>query len=155
MSMPAGGAMPQLDRQLVFNAYGGLDPTTLGTSDWDALAGTATATAGHNQNSDRSGGGTGNDDDNGSLDSILGAFSAEPSSAWFMPFNMEPPEIGGHDFGLGVAGMASSGNGVGMSMGVGGGNTVGGGMDPLSGLFSPSLQTPGGGGGLGLRRGGH
>lgn len=42
-------------------------------------------------------------------------FASEPTSAWFMPFNMEPPEIG-HDtdfFGGNIVyGMDNNGNGA-------------------------------------------
>ncbi|KAF4636441.1 hypothetical protein G7Y89_g1644 [Cudoniella acicularis] len=64
------GMLPQLDRQLVFGAYAGMDPASLGSHSmldsaaWDMQM-------------------------NG-----MSGFVTEPSSAWFMPFNMEPPEIG-------------------------------------------------------------
>lgn len=120
------GMMPQLDRQLVFNAYGGLDPNGLsgpdGMMDWDALV-----------NGVRGGGGaaaaSGRD---GGVDALTPGFSAGPSSAWFMPFNLETTELG------------QELNGAPMS-----------GVDGF-GMFSPGgLGTPTAGAGLGLRRGSH
>lgn len=65
------GILPQLDRQLVFGAYAGaIDHNALATqqmvndSNWDMQM------------------------------ANMAGFVTEPSSAWFMPFNMEPPEIG-------------------------------------------------------------
>jgi len=65
------GMLPQLDRQLVFGAYAGMDPNSLsthsmldGANAWDMQLGGMTG------------------------------FAAEPTSAWFMPFNMEPPDLG-------------------------------------------------------------
>ena len=72
-SLPSQGMLPQLDRQLVFGAYAGMeDPSSL--SSQIIL-------------------------DNGNswgmqLGGMTGGYGVEPSSAWFMPFNMEPPEIG-------------------------------------------------------------
>ncbi|RYP50768.1 hypothetical protein DL768_003766 [Monosporascus sp. mg162] len=125
LSNPAAGMLPQLDRQLVFNAYGGLDPATpLGGSgahepllDWDALGSPA------NGAGDRAGGAHHHHDEG-----LPGGFVAEPSSAWFMPFNMEPPELGQDLNGLS-------------------------GLDPFGAMFSAGgVHTPGAG--LGLRRGG-
>ena len=96
--------MPQLDRQLVFGAYAGMDPSALnsqnmldGGNTWDMQMG-----------------------------GMTGGYGAEPSSAWFMPFNMEPPEIGQDtdifgnlgSTGSGYGGMPINNNGNGM----GGGN---------------------------------
>lgn len=72
MLPPQGqGMLPQLDRQLVFGAYAGMDPNSLsthsmidGANNWDMQMGGMTG------------------------------FTAEPTSAWFMPFNMEPPDLG-------------------------------------------------------------
>lgn len=65
------GLLPQLDRQLVFGAYAGMDPSSLSsqnmldsTNAWDMQMGG------------------------------MSGFVTEPSSAWFMPFNMEPPDLG-------------------------------------------------------------
>ncbi|KAI1268248.1 fungal-specific transcription factor [Xylariaceae sp. FL1019] len=93
------GMLPQLDRQLVFNAYGALDPTTISgpeaLMDWDALAGNTSgnAGAGNARNSSRN--------DASGHDNFPAGYVPEPSSAWFMPFNMEPPELG-HDLGNGT-----------------------------------------------------
>ncbi|GAP89679.1 putative zinc finger transcription factor 1 [Rosellinia necatrix] len=114
------GLLPQLDRQLVFNAYGGLDPTTMNgpeaLMDWDALAGHASSAGG-------GGGGTNgvsvSRDDSGGHDSLPAGFVSEPSSAWFMPFNMEPPELG-QDLGNGMVdtfGMFSPGGPLGLRRG--------------------------------------
>lgn len=125
----AAGMLPQLDRQLVFNAYGGLDPSTISgpeaIMDWDALAGNGNSTGrGHNVNGSNAGS---SDGPSNRHDSLHAGFVNEPSSAWFMPFNMEPPELG-QDLG-----------------GIGG-------VDGF-GMFSPGgVHTPGAG--LGLRRGG-
>jgi hypothetical protein len=97
------GMLPQLDRQLVFGAYAGMDPSALNSQNiidtgntWDMQMG-----------------------------GMTGGFGAEPSSAWFMPFNMEPPEIG-HDAdifsnlggtGSGYGGMSINNNGNGMGGG--------------------------------------
>jgi hypothetical protein len=80
------GMLPQLDRQLVFGAYAGIDPNALGSgmldSTWDlGMSG-------------------------------LTPYVAEPTSAWFMPFNMEPPEIGQDD-------VFNSLGGVGIGYGMG------------------------------------
>jgi hypothetical protein len=60
------GILPQLDRQLVFGAYAGVDPSQEllgGTNSWDNPMGG------------------------------MGGFGTDPSSAWMMPFNMDPPEM--------------------------------------------------------------
>lgn len=60
------GMLPQLDRQLVFGAYAGMDPPTgMIDNTWDMEI------------------------------SGLSGYT-EPTSAWFMPFNVEPPDLG-HD----------------------------------------------------------
>ncbi|KAI1490042.1 zinc finger transcription factor 1 [Biscogniauxia mediterranea] len=123
------GMLPQLDRQLVFNAYGGLDPSTISgpeaLMDWDALAGNGQGT---NGGTNGNGSNTGSGESGGGPDGLPAGFVAEPSTAWFMPFNMEPPELG-QDLGSGI-----------------------GGVDGFN-LFSPGrVHTPGSG--LGLRRGG-
>jgi len=83
------GIMPQLDRQLVFGAYAGMEPShgmLEGSNGWDMQMGG------------------------------MSGYVTEPSSAWFMPFNMEPPEIGQEDIfngggGYGMGGMqVNSGN---------------------------------------------
>jgi hypothetical protein len=89
------GILPQLDRQLVFGAYANMEPShgMLDTSNgWDMQMGG------------------------------VSGYVTEPTSAWFMPFNMEPPEIGQEDTfngsGYGMGGMqvnsaAMGGHGVG------------------------------------------
>lgn len=101
--------LPQLDRQLVFGAYGNLDSavtamenqTTLDGLDWDgpgpgdcdnlgvSSAATGTTATAHSELGL-------------SMDTLNGfGHSNEPSSAWFMPFNMDPPEIGQDLGGIG------------------------------------------------------
>ncbi|KAK8113697.1 hypothetical protein PG999_005766 [Apiospora kogelbergensis] len=120
------GMMPHLDRQLVFGAYGGIDPTTISGQEaminWDALAGTNHHAGGGN-GANVGGGGE------GGPSGLPSGYHSEPSSAWFMPFNMEAPELG-QDV---ATGMAS--------------------MEGFGGMFSPGGMTPGSG--LGLRRNSH
>ncbi|KAI0512661.1 fungal-specific transcription factor [Xylaria bambusicola] len=113
------GLLPQLDRQLVFNAYGGLDPATISgpeaLMDWDALAGHASGAGGGNNMN----GTNGSRDDSGLHDGLPASFVPEPSSAWFMPFNMDPPELG-QDLGNGMGdtfGMFSPGSSLGLRRG--------------------------------------
>ncbi|KAI0194167.1 fungal-specific transcription factor [Astrocystis sublimbata] len=111
--------LPQLDRQLVFNAYGGLDPTAISgpeaLMDWDALAGhNTTSGVGGNAN-----GGSVHRDSPGGHDNLPAGFVSEPTSAWFLPFNMEPPELG-QDMGNGMGdtfGMFSPGGSLGLRRG--------------------------------------
>jgi hypothetical protein len=84
--------MPQLDRQLVFNSYANMDPTSLSSQ---SILDSVNAW----------------DTNNGSMglgDQGVGAsgLGNEVTSAWFMPFNMVPPDINGGnsgatEFGLG------------------------------------------------------
>ncbi|KAI1324863.1 fungal-specific transcription factor [Xylariaceae sp. FL0255] len=94
------GILPHLDRRLVFNAYGStFDPTTItgpeALLDWNVLA-SATGSSGnlggqsHPPRNDTAG------------DGPSASFASESSSAWFMPFNMEPPELS-QDMGNGMA----------------------------------------------------
>ena len=64
------GILPQLDRQLVFGAYAGVDPAMNSQAIMDVNNGWDMQMNG------------------------MTGFVTEPSSAWFMPFNMDPPEIG-------------------------------------------------------------
>lgn len=113
------GLLPQLDRQLVFNAYGGLDPATISgpeaLMDWDALAGhPAGADGAGNTN-----GSSASRNETAVHDGLPPNFSREPTSAWFMPFNMEPPELG-QDLGNGMVdtfGMFSPGASLGLRRG--------------------------------------
>ena len=84
------GALPNLDRQMVFGALGGLEPTTMTASGsvanvnmWEGV-------------------------DMSTLDT--NGFLGESTSAWFMPFNIDPPEIGDVDstYLMGEYGMAGS-----------------------------------------------
>lgn len=130
LSNSGAGILPQLDRQLVFNAYGGLDPTTPlgGGGSHDPLMDWEAALNGGGQNGRSGGGDAGGSGGHHHHDSLPGGFVAEPSSAWFMPFNMEPPELGQDLNGMN-------------------------GLDPFGAMFSPGgVHTPGGT--LGLRRGG-
>ncbi|KAI1191300.1 fungal-specific transcription factor [Nemania serpens] len=111
--------LPQLDRQLVFNAYGGLDPTTISgpeaLMDWDALAGHTPSVGGGGHVN----GAGASRDEPGGHDGLSTTFVPEPSTAWFMPFNMEPPEMG-QDLGNGMAdtfGMFSPGSSLGLRRG--------------------------------------
>jgi hypothetical protein len=102
---PQQGMLPELDRQLVFGAYAGADTTHLNPiQSWD-MSGMGIAD-----------------------------FSTEPTSAWFMPFNMEPPNVVqddpfmiGNPVGYGMGGVVGdqSNGGVG---GAGTGRGAGGGI---------------------------
>lgn len=83
------GILPQLDRQLVFGAYAGMDPNSHSSQNMVESA--------HNWDMQMGG---------------MTGFVTEPTSAWFMPFNMEPPDLGheqdvfntvggGHGYGMG------------------------------------------------------
>ena len=85
------GILPQLDRQLVFGAYAGMDESYAANqnlldaaSHWDIP------------------------NNNG-----INGFGTEPSSAWFMPFNMDPPDLGHEQDFFNTMG----GNGAGYAMG--------------------------------------
>ena len=112
-----GMALPQLDRQLVFGAYGNSVDHGIG-----ALAGWAQD--GGESNRQGGEGRSGSVSNGHSADAALhAAFGNEASSAWFMPFNMEPPELGA-DLGVGSVGnldgfvdMFSGGMGGGMHHG--------------------------------------
>lgn len=99
------GIMPQLDRQLVFGAYAGMDPNSHGMNEHNNMM------------------------NHGSWDMVgmNNSYNADGSSAWFMPFNMEPPELGqdadvfggmGPNVGMGygIAGMPAN-NGMGGTSG--------------------------------------
>jgi len=91
------GILPQLDRQLVFGAYAGMDPSSMNaqslldnSNSWDNTM-------------QMNGGGMG----------AIGGIMNEVSSAWFMPFNMDPPEIGnGQDVDM----FSNLGGGYGMQV---------------------------------------
>ncbi len=139
------GILPQLDRQLVFGAYGGsLDVATAasavngahGSMDgitWDA-PGPGSAAPGQRGGQGPGSATTGAGDPGVSAAAdAMHAFGhpGEPSSAWFMPFNMDPPEIGQD-----LSGMS--------------------GLDQFANIFGTNNIGPGGGGGGmdgGLHRG--
>lgn len=70
--------LPQLDRHLVYGAYGSLDTTA------------ATTPLPINTHSQSAWGDM-------NMTGFAPGFVQEPTSAWFMPFNMEPPEISAED----------------------------------------------------------
>lgn len=135
-AMPlAAHGLPQLDRQLVFGAYGNsVDPGLNSLAGWGAAA-----AAGEHDGRDGHGHGSGRHGHHhahaalaaahAAQDAALHAAFGEPSSAWFMPFNMEPPEIGGADLGVGAGldGFGGMFGGPGMGGGGGGGGGRGGG----------------------------
>jgi hypothetical protein len=114
--------MSQLDRQLVFGgAYGSSVEASLGPL------------AGWTQDNGETSRGGGERAAAQSAEAALHAtFGNEASSAWFMPFNMEPPEIGAE---LGVGGV--------------------GGLDGFAGMFGNGGMTPNGSGLGGMHHGGH
>jgi hypothetical protein len=91
------GILPQLDRQLVFGAYAGMDPSSLNSQ---GMADTANAW-------------------DMQMNGMTG-FATEPSSAWFMPFNMQPPEIGQESDIFNTMGAADAGYGIHNMNGMGG-----------------------------------
>ncbi|KAL2155932.1 hypothetical protein VTH82DRAFT_674 [Thermothelomyces myriococcoides] len=132
--------MSRLDRQLVFGAYGGhshaVDHPSLagsGLAGWadgnnPAAAAAALAAAegrdGHPHGAahGRHPGHPGHGGHQHPADAALHAAFGEPSSAWFMPFNMEPPELGPEGLGGigggldGFATMFGGGGGAGAGM---------------------------------------
>ncbi|KAJ1337667.1 proline utilization trans-activator [Microdochium nivale] len=122
MSNAHSSILPQLDRQLVFNAYGDINPQAIADPDeidWHALAGT---TAGAD-----AGGGNARDQAHAVNASAIPpqhapltphGFGNETSTAWFMPFNLDPANF--------VQGLGPLGSGLGDS----------GAFDHFSGIFS-------------------
>ena len=102
-------SLHKLDRQLVFGAYAGMDGT-VNNSNLTSGSGGYSTWEGIDMNGaafDNLGGGMG-----GVVNS--GMDTQEPSSAWFMPFNMDPPQIGDADATLFMgAGVGSGGGGGG------------------------------------------
>lgn len=83
LTPPQQQMMSQLDRQMVLNSYAGINPSGLNT-----LASNSNSSAildptldSFNFQSMPNGG-------------VNNSFWGDPSSAWFMPFNMDPPAIG-------------------------------------------------------------
>ncbi|TPX12109.1 uncharacterized protein E0L32_007224 [Thyridium curvatum] len=147
LAHPANGLLPQLDRQLVFGAYAGMDPSSIGGGQsvldgmgWDGMPEGAHAAAGGGRRANGSvsegpqqagGGGRAGAGPEG-VDTLHpfggGHHGQEASSAWFMPFNMDPPEIG-QDTGPGLGNLDQFANmfgGAGMSTPGGGAGGMGG-----------------------------
>ena len=145
--------LPEVDRQLVFGAYAGTQPTAShSTSTLDHLTN-------HNNNSTSTGlnpnptndSNINNAGPNGSNDPLWdssmdfsqalnasGGYGDLATSAWFMPFNLNPPDIGneGEFGGLGAYGvdLGIVDDGSGGQVGIDGqGHAVGRGMDGLGG----------------------
>ncbi|KAE9576867.1 putative transcriptional regulatory protein [Colletotrichum fructicola] len=104
------GILQPLDRQLVFGAYS-MEPGNMGHFDgldWDGMPSSAHSTSGtHREDSrprpQRNANGMGG---HGHQTDGMGFVGQEASSAWFMPFNMEPPEIG-QDMGMNLDGFGN------------------------------------------------
>ncbi|KAF9877309.1 hypothetical protein CkaCkLH20_05009 [Colletotrichum karsti] len=107
------GILQPLDRQLVFGGYS-MEPGNMGHFDgidWDGMPSSAHSASGSHREGSRSrpqrgghangmgGHGAGHADG-------MGFVGQEASSAWFMPFNMEPPEIG-QDMGMNLDGFGN------------------------------------------------
>ncbi|KAF4974925.1 hypothetical protein FZEAL_8255 [Fusarium zealandicum] len=129
----SNGSIHPLDRQLVFGGYSmdaapGLasGQDMMSGIDWESMA--AGAQPDGNLQSRRSGAKAGVHGQAAGLgDGTAGFGGPEPSSAWFMPFNMEPPEMG-QDPSLNMNGVDSF---AGMFNGGGSGLTT---PNPLNGL---------------------
>lgn len=102
-----------LDRQMVFGAYS-MDPggvpggAGMDGVEWERLARSRAQAEGQRRMSGRMGYGR-----HHPLET-LGGFGPEASTAWFMPFNMEPPELG-HDLGVGMDGLGNMFGGSGVN----------------------------------------
>ncbi|KAM7191419.1 Fungal specific transcription factor domain containing protein [Rhypophila sp. PSN 637] len=133
MPLASPHAMSQLDRQLVFGAYGNsVDHPGMNMSGgWGSQDHEGGRPSNRDSGGDRHHGGHGPGGQRGGIANEAAAlhaaaFGAEPSSAWFMPFNMEPPEIGGpNDLGIGGGGVGGL-DGFASMFGTGG--MAGGGM---------------------------
>ncbi|KAK6207556.1 fungal specific transcription factor [Colletotrichum tabaci] len=118
------GILQPLDRQLVFGGYS-MEQGNMSHFDgidWDGMPSSAHGAhslPGARSRSHRGGNlngmggpGHGHPDNNGGSSSMSGFGGQEASTAWFMPFNMEPPEIG-QDMGMGLDGFGNMfGNGL-------------------------------------------
>ncbi len=95
LSQQTNGILPQLDRQLVFGGYGSVDPAGINGQNvldgmgWDGRDNANAAPRSSSQAEGPSSRAT-------TAAEAMHAFghNHEASSAWFMPFNVEPPEIG-------------------------------------------------------------
>ena len=135
LGQQANGILPQLDRQLVFGAYGGMDQSINGQSVLDGMGwdGPSHGSSSAHRASQSTNAGEGQPSRTAGSSDAMHVFGHghEASSAWFMPFNMEPPEIG-------------------QEMGGGMGN-----LDQFASMFGGNgMTTPGGGMG-GLHHNGH
>lgn len=96
-AFPFASALPEIDRQMVFGAYAGLDPSNASTHGGGAL----------NDHSPSMGNfGTNNPWDGidmtgfGGYGDMHGGMMDTSSSAWLLPFNIEPPSYGNmEDYG--------------------------------------------------------
>ncbi|EFQ24873.1 fungal specific transcription factor domain-containing protein [Colletotrichum graminicola] len=108
------GILQPLDRQLVFGGYS-MEQGNMGHFDgidWDGMPSSAHSASGthregarprpHRGGNPNGMGGPGH----GHPDSVAGFGGQEASTAWFMPFNMEPPEIG-QDMGMNLDGFGN------------------------------------------------
>ena len=77
-------AVPHLDRQMVFGAYAGIDPSTISSNQ-----------GGFNPNTSNPWGDL--DVSGYNFNDSLGGNGMGGGSAWFMPFNIEPPNFGMSD----------------------------------------------------------
>ena len=110
-----GMALPQLDRQLVFGAYANSMDAGLGPlAGWPQDNGEPSRRVGERRSGSRAS--NGHPASQGGDPTLHGPLSQEASSAWFMPFNMEPPELGSD---LGVGGLDGFVNMFGTSNGGG------------------------------------
>ncbi|KAB5570472.1 fungal-specific transcription factor domain-containing protein [Coniochaeta sp. 2T2.1] len=94
---PHSRGLSQLDRQLVFGAYGNsIDPSLSSLAGWGGAHQDAGGEGSRDGQGRRQSTATNNNNNpHASADAALqAAFGHDASSAWFMPFNMEPPEIG-------------------------------------------------------------
>ncbi|KAF6830037.1 zinc finger transcription factor 1 [Colletotrichum plurivorum] len=106
------GILQPLDRQLVFGGYS-MEPGNVNHFDgidWDGMPTSAHSVSaphreGSRQRPHRGGNVNGMGGGHGHGDG-MGFVGQEASSAWFMPFNMEPPEIG-QDMGMNLDGFGN------------------------------------------------
>jgi len=97
---PHSRGLSQLDRQLVFGAYGNsMDPSIGSLAGWgthqDGGGGGESSRGDSARRQSTAANNNNNTNPHASADAALqAAFGHDASSAWFMPFNMEPPEIG-------------------------------------------------------------
>lgn len=114
--------LSQLDRQLVLSSYAGLDPS----SAQQIAQSMANANAGvSSMDSNGAGGMTGlgwaNLDLGGDIGggaNVFGGTFNDTSTHWFMPFNLDPPEVIGDDSAIGLTyGFGSDGLSSGLDFG--------------------------------------